>query len=360
MAQSYRCALIGVGKAESMGNVKGGGHQIAYTHSNALLADDRMELCAGADINPENLAAWRTRFDVAAGYADYHEMLRVEKPDIVSICTYVGLHRVMIEDCARAGVKGVFCEKPFLASPADVRAVREVAAKTRVKITAAHVRRYSVVFELARQWIAQGEIGEPLLISAGLPGWDLSEWGSHWLDMFCFLNGDVAAEWVFGQARVRDFRGYGHAMEEHGVAYVGFKNGCRGVLDGGQALGQPYTMLVTGTEGEIRFCNGENGPYFIHTSRSGWEEVAPPAPQPLWVQNFQKSFNALADWIEGGSEPTIGLSTALATSELNLGAYLSALRGDRVDLPLTDFTVNEWPLEALARKAKTAGGVTKT
>jgi hypothetical protein len=38
--------------------------------------------------------------------------------------------------------------------------------------------------------------------------------------------------------------------------------------------------------------------------------------------------------------------------ELNLAAYLSALRGDRIDLPLADadLQVNEWPVELLARR----------
>lgn len=351
MTQTYRCALIGVGKAGSPGNVKGGGHRIAYTHSTALLEDKRMDLCAAADISPENLAAWSEEFGVSKTYVDYNEMLRVEKPDIVTICTYVGLHRQMIEDCARAGVKGVFCEKPFLATPADIQAVREVALETGIKVSVAHVQRYNPAFQLAREWIAAGKIGNPLLISAGIVDWDLSEWGSHWLDMFCFLNGDTPAEWVMGQARVRDQRGYGHAMEEHAVAYVGFQNGCRGVLDGGQAMVQPCTMLVSGTEGEIRICNSGNGDYFIHTSRSGWEEVIPPAPPRSWfLLAFQKSFNDLADWIEGGAEPVAGLPHALATSEINLGAYLSMVHGDRIDLPLTDFSVDEWPVEALARK----------
>jgi hypothetical protein len=45
----------------------------------------------------------------------------------------------------------------------------------------------------------------------------------------------------------------------------------------------------------------------------------------------------------------LGLQNMLLTSELNLAAYLSAVQGDRIDLPL-DYTLTEWPVEVLARR----------
>jgi hypothetical protein len=47
----------------------------------------------------------------------------------------------------------------------------------------------------------------------------------------------------------------------------------------------------------------------------------------------------------------LGLSNMLKTSELNLAAYLSALRGDRIDLPLAGdlAALDEWPIEVMAR-----------
>jgi predicted dehydrogenase len=339
-----RAAIIGVGKAGQGSPDKGGGHQIGYTHTQTYKDNARVALVAGADINAENLAAWREKFQVPAGYADHREMLSREKPDIVSICTYVGLHRRMIEDCARAGVKGIFCEKPFLASPADIAAVRQVIQETGVKIIVAHIRRYIPVFIRARELIQTGAIGEPLLFSAGIPGWDLSEWGSHWLDMFRFFNNDRPVRWVMGQARVRGSRGYGHALEEHAVAYWEFANGCKGLLDGGHAVTQPFTMILTGTEGEIRIVKEEA---LILTNAAGRREETHPQPATgVWAP----SLDSLLAWMEGSPEPTLGAQNVLATCELNLAAYMSAVQGDRIDLPLTDHSLAEWPLEISARK----------
>src|SRR4029450_11376855 len=135
------------------------------------------------------------------------------------------------------------------ASIPQCRRIEKVAAETGVKIVVAHVRRYRPAFIRAREIFNSGAIGQPVLCLAGIDGWDLSEWGSHWLDMFRFVNLDRPIRWVFGQARVPDFRGYGHAMEEPAIAHFEFDNGCRGLLDGGKATAVGGDMLLIGTEG---------------------------------------------------------------------------------------------------------------
>src|SRR5437868_396509 len=143
MSNTYTAAVIGVGSAlADRGSKTGGGFRIGYTHGNMYRRSPRVDLVAAADINAENLHAFRERFSVARGFADHREMLESVKPDLVSIATYVGLHRAMIEDCVAAGVKGIVCEKPFLASPADCAAVRALLAKSKTKLIVAHPRRY--------------------------------------------------------------------------------------------------------------------------------------------------------------------------------------------------------------------------
>jgi hypothetical protein len=64
------------------------------------------------------------------------------------------------------------------------------------------------------------------------------------------------------------------------------------------------------------------------------------------------TLNALIQWIEGGGEPTVSMNQAMASQEIAFGAYLSALRGDRMDLPLQADDVTEYPVELLARRGK--------
>ena len=114
MSTQYSAAVIGVGKAGG-GGPKGGGHAIGYTHAQMFQSDPRVKLIAGADINADNLQAFADKFSVPRASPPTATCCAL-KPDLVSIGTYVGLHCEMIEAAAQAGVKGILCEKPFVAS----------------------------------------------------------------------------------------------------------------------------------------------------------------------------------------------------------------------------------------------------
>jgi predicted dehydrogenase len=347
--KSYTAAVIGVGKAGG-GGKKGGGHAIGYLHGGAFRDNPRTTLAMAADINAENLECFRQKFEVPRGFADYREMLREGKPEIVSICTYVGLHRQMVEDCARAGVKGIFLEKPIVASPADLVAVDEVVRQTGVKIVVAHIRRYFAAFLRLRELYQNGTVGQPLLCAAGIQDWDLSEWGSHWLDMFRHFHNDLPVKWVFGQMRVRQLRGYGHAMEDHGCAYFEFEGGGKGLVDGGRGMAGPWTMTLVGTEGTLRLQHEHL--VVIENARGRSVEDYAKDQVNCYERAWCQIVTDLIHWIEGGPVPLVGWPSMRQSAELNLAAYLSAIQGDRIDLPLSgdDLKLAEWPVEVLARR----------
>jgi predicted dehydrogenase len=350
VSKQYTSAIIGVGAAKGSGGVKGGGHQIGYLHAQTYQSTPRTRLIAAADINPRNLDAFQREFDVSLGFEDAVSMLREVRPDIVSICTYVGLHRSMIEQCAQVGVKGIFCEKPFLATPRELIEVERIARETGVRIVVGHFRRYLPVFQRARQLYAGGAVGEPMLCVAGIEGWDLSEWGSHWLDMFRHFHEDRPINWVLSQARVRDARGYGHAMEDHAVAYFEFDGGGKGLLDGGHSINGPWSISLIGTEGAIRIQGQEH----LHVDTASGRKTENLEQEDQVITAWRRIVDELANWIEGGPEPLVGLPNILKSAELNLACYLSAIRGDRIDLPLAGqdtSDITEWPVEILARRA---------
>lgn len=354
-SNSYKCAVIGVGKPTHTW-AKGGGHQIGYAHARTFLANPRCELAAGADINPENLAAFQEKWKVSQGFEDYREMLAQVNPDIVSICTYVGLHRDMVLACAEAGVKAVLLEKPSLHSPKALVDVDEALRRTGMKLCVAHMRRHLPNFQRIRDLIEEGRIGRPLLFAAGIDGWDLSEWGGHWLDAFRFFNGDRPVDWVMGQARVRHTRGYGHAMEDHGICVFEFENNARGILDGGKALGAETkdrpTLAIIGETGalylrdwvqQLDFISLDGNETFVEKAGANGE-----TDENTW----QPWLQGMIDWLDGGTPPLTAWERCRGSMELNLAAYVSMLRGDRVDLPFDAeaLLLDEWPVEHLARK----------
>ncbi len=360
MENTYRCAIIGVG-APTQTWAKGGGHQIGYSHARMIEADPRLELVAAADIHSGNLRAFQEKFSVTKGYADYRAMLEEQKPDIVSICTYVGLHEPMAVACAERGVKGIFLEKPIVHSPAALRRLSQAIDESGIKVAVAHVRRYIPSLRNIRDELAAGTIGQPLLFMAGIDGWDLCEWGSHWLDAFRFFNGDRPVSWVTAQGRVRDLRGYGHAMEDHAVACFEFDNHARGLLDGGRRIGSgesdcagaPPVMTIVGTEGVMYLREWLKKLEIL--GADGKREVIDPAGgdrgenrETTWAPYAA----GMVSWLDGGDPPPTAWEFTRGTAELNLAAYLSMLRGDRIDLPWDEeaAAIDEWPLEIFARR----------
>ena len=95
---------------------------------------------------------------------------------------------------------------------------------------------------------------------------------------------------------------------------------------------------------------GEQELLVIAPSGSRNEKLDGQAPAELYDFAWGESLLSLISWIEGGPVSMLGLPNMRHTSELNLAAYMSAAQGDRIDLPLTDFSLAEWPLEAIAAR----------
>lgn len=341
-------AIVGVGAAKGKGSPTGGAFRIGYLHAEALARSGRLRLVSAADIDPENLAAFQAKFNLDNGHPSLQAMLDAVRPDVVHICTYVGLHLSMIEACAAAGVPGIVCEKPFVNSPAELIRLRELVDETGIKIIVPHFRRHLPAFERARDIYRSGDIGERVAVTAAIgDGWDLSEWGSHWLDMFRFFHDEAMPEWVMGQARVADRRGFGHAMEDHAIAAMQFPCGGRATLEVGPSyLPDAINMVLCGTRGMVMVRDERRVTVYssggqVQEDFSGKHDV---------VAAWAGMFDQLAEWIAGGPEPELGFSHVSGTAELNLASYMSMVTGDRVDLPMRS-NHGEWPVEALARRA---------
>lgn len=341
----YRVGIIGVGR----GGTGVGAHSIGRAHAHAYSQHGNCQIVAAADISADNLADFAAEYDVGLACDSHEEMLGKANIDIVSVATYAGLHREMVLAAASAGVQGIWCEKPFALSMDDGRAMLDACERSGVRLVVNHQRRYLPTFRRAKQLLHEGAIGQSVEFAASLPGWDLMEWGTHWLDMFRFFADDQPVTWVMGQARCTGAkRGYGHVMEEHAMAYFSFADGTRGLLDGGIATNGEYAMRLVGTEGLIDVLS--DGSLRI-LNDSGWRHENSEST----LSNYRDQHVAgpmvtvlteLTNWIETGSEPEVSGQNALASAEIYLAAYESARRGDRVDLPLT--AQSEFPLAGLA------------
>ncbi|RKN06339.1 Gfo/Idh/MocA family protein, partial [Streptomyces radicis] len=148
--------------------VVGTGGIVSGSHLPALRAHaERVELTAAVDIAPERLDAFREAaaaagFDGVRGYADVGAMLAAERPDLVLIGTPPSLHREQTVAALGAGA-WVLCEKPLTLSLAECDAVVAAEESSGAFASVVFQHRYGSGAVHARELIASGELGRPLV-----------------------------------------------------------------------------------------------------------------------------------------------------------------------------------------------------
>lgn len=302
-------------------------------HAAGYLASDQVELVACAEPKEENRLAFCEQFHVARAYTDYREMLAKEKLDLVSICTWTGQHREMIEEAARSGVRAIHSEKPMATTWGDAKALYQVCQERGVVITFCHQRRFEASFVKAKQLLDAGAIGDLYRMEAGCD--NMFDWGTHWFDMFFFFNNEEPAEWVIAQIDVAKRKEvFAAPVDTGGVSWVRFGNGVEGLLTTGSAMMGGARIRLLGSEGIIEIMGSDGAPVRIRRRGAGeWEPVALDAGVPN-AQATVASVLDLLDALKAGREPLLSGRKALQATELIFATYESSRRRGQVRLPL--------------------------
>ncbi len=335
-----RAAIIGAGRPRRTKGATGFG--MAYNHAKGFEAAEDCELVAVADTRRENAEAFARDHAGVAPYESYEEMLKREKPDIVSICLWTHLHAPVAFDCMAAGVKAIHCEKPMAATFGDARRMVEAADARGVQLTFNHQMRFGQAYREAKRLLDAGEIGKPLLFEASFN--DLLDSGTHSLDMIFYYNDQTPAEWVIGQIDLRSDRGsFGVRREDQSITQFRFKNGAYGLLITGEGADVVGCMSrIVGTEGVIEVGWGHppdlKALRLRRESRAGWEE--PRIEQSLsgpdmLVGALTRAMLEVIDAFRTGRRSELDCHNALQATEIVFATYESSRRRARVDLPLT-------------------------
>ena len=328
-----RTCIVGCGRPGGTPGATGGG--IAHAHVKAYLSYPGAELTAVADIVPENAAAFQAEYGARRSYTDYLEMLRTEKPDMVSLCVWPHLHAEMTIAAAEAGARAVYCEKPMALTCADAQRMVEVCKTHGTLLCFNHQRRYAAPFVRARELLRAGGIGALRRIEGACS--NLYDWGTHWFDMMFVFNDETPAEWVMGQVDPVDGPTvFGVKMERQGVAWVGFANGITGTMRCRPTKPLEAHVRLVGDEGVIEV--GLEFDPMLRTWMKGqtaWTPVdVPTCEWSGFGATVALSIHDALDALQAGREPQTSGAHALKATELIFATYESARRGRRIDLPL--------------------------
>jgi predicted dehydrogenase len=164
--------MIGAGSGEPHPDVG------VMTHCGAYTAHPETTLVAVADPQRAQSAAERWN---ARPYADPHELLAAEQPEIVSVATPDHTHAELVEACLNTpSVRAVLAEKPLALALADAE---RLAATERV-LAVNYTRRFAPAFQRLA-----AELGAIQHVS-GVYVKGLKHNGTHWLDLLRMLAGE--------------------------------------------------------------------------------------------------------------------------------------------------------------------------
>lgn len=326
----YRYAIIGTGIPWRTEGSTGFG--MARAHYPSMMKGGKVELVGYAELLPERAQRFREDYSITAPhYLDYQEMLAKEQPEIVSVCTWPNVHADLTIAAIEAGAKAVYCEKPMAIHWRDCKRMKEVADAHGAILTFNHQRRFIKMFQQVQGLVQGGAIGELVQIEAECG--NLYDWGTHWLDMMFYYNGDVPAEWVIGQINSKTENTiFGAYMEDQAVCHFKWVNGVRGYMVTGHEAKIGATHRIIGKEGILEVLT-ERKYRILGKGRGEWEEVE--VPQGDWNELELAAADVVRALEEPGYKSLLSADNAIQHTEVIFATYHSSKIHGRVDLPLS-------------------------
>lgn len=328
----YRHAIVGTGREHGTEGATGFG--MAHPHIRAFQGAGRTELAAIVEPVEANALHFLEKHQQpnARVFSDVHAMLAEVKPDIASVCTWPHLHAEITIALCEAGVRAVHCEKPMATTWGDAKRMKAAADASGTLLTFNHQRRFLEPFQTVRQLLRDGAIGTLQRLEATCG--DLSDWGTHWIDMLFFFNEETPVEWVIGQIDSRtERRTFGAFTEDQGISHFKFTNGVRGLLFTGYEANVGIAHRLIGSDGTIEI-DWDSTVRIRTEGDTGWRTL----PMAEGIHGGEAIPRAAADLIRAlddpGHAPLLSADKALRTAEVIFATFESSRRRGRIDFPL--------------------------
>lgn len=268
----------------------------------AILSEPLSRFHAVVTRTPEKAAA----YPGVTAYTSIEEALTDRAIDAVYVATPVIYHPAQTIAALRAG-KHVLCEKPVAPDYSQAQSMVAAAQETGRLFGVSYYRRTYPKLKRAKQLIAEGAIGQPVLAESNNHGWleaeergwlrdasmgggPLLDTASHRIDAYNFLFGKPVRA-----TGMRSNKVHGLSVEDAATALVEYENGARGIIDvRWNSRIRRDQFRVIGTEGELNLDSFNSPELRVITKSSVTEEQWPTHKNVHYpiVENF---VNAVLD-----------------------------------------------------------------
>lgn len=360
--EQVNCAVIGI---------KGAGSG----HVDALTKIEEAKLVAVCDIDEEAARSRAEQLGIGY-YKNYHDLIKQEGLNVVSICTPHYLHHPMAIAAMEAGIN-VFVEKPIAITVRDADEMIEVSKNTGMKLGVCHQYRTSPTQRAAKKAIEDGRLGEIMRVlwtSCGMRTqayYNSGEWRGTWsqegggvlinqtvhdCDMIQWLAGDIEEVVAMMDNVAHDIE-----VEDIAGAAVRFKNNAYGVLQFG-LINVPglHRNEIAGNLGSLVYDSElklgipeQPVKEFIATCpeawggmKVNWEVVQPVEGESGHIALIRDFINAVIE----DRQPAVPGEDGRRALELVNAIILSSVRGKRVSIPVDRDEYDELMAELRAKK----------
>jgi len=310
------------------------------------------DLVAVTTANPDRAAAARQLFGPElAIYANLAGLLAQETLDAVVIASSTAAHRANIEACAAAGLH-IFCEKPLALSLPDCDAAILAGEQAGIKLMVGHVRRFDPAAIAAKQRIAAGDIGRPIVYRAiagdqdppppsfadpSVSGGLITDAGYHDLYLARWLMEDeIVRVYAEGGALVAPEIG---AVGDVDNAIVDFRfaRGGLGTLYVSRTTryGHDVRVEVIGSEGAVHIGQLRRTPVNLLT-RGGLSHDVIPDTAARYAEAFVAELQAFVDCVRHDTPPPVTGQDSRAVVAIGLAARKSHQQGRIINIMIDD------------------------
>ena len=314
---------------------------------------DRFTVAAVCD--PDESRSRPVAEHIGADVVTFDELVRRDDVDVVHVCTPPALH---LEQCLAALAEGrsVVCEKPLVASLAEVDQLAEAEAAAAGRLMPVFQYRFGNGLQQVKALVDAGVAGPGRTSSVEVawrrrPEYYAAPWRGRWatelggvllsqavhaLDMLTYVAGPPVRVFCRAATRVNDIE-----VEDCAAASLELADGSLATVSA--TLGSPEEI----TRHRFHFAafSAESGTAPYTSSSLPWtitpdsDEAAAAMESVVggWVERaeeWQGQFERWADALDAGTDPPVTLADARASLELLTALYRSSRTGEDVALPL--------------------------
>ena len=346
---SLKYAIIGCGR-------------ISPNHIAAAL-ENNLDIVALCDVDESKMNDTIRAFNLPENtkkYLDYKELLQMEKPELIAICTESGTHGQIALDCIDSGVN-LIIEKPIALSLEEADQIIKKSKDKNIKVCACHQNRFNKSVQKIREAVETNRFGKLMHATAhirwnrGVEYYKQAPWRGTWeqdggaLMNQCIHNIDLL-RWMMGNeitevVGMTDNIVHGFIEgEDLGMGLVKFANGSYGIIEGTTNIypqNLEETLYIFGEKGTVkaggksvniieewRFADKLDNPEEV-------KEKYHENPPNVYGFGHKPLYADMIEAINNDREPYVTATDGRNALELVLAIYKSAAEGKSVKLPLS-------------------------